>query len=115
MKVPIIAIVKGERRNAVLTTEHAASSYNIPVVVLSNKAQEALGSTEVDGLVVPSRYLADAERGGYKIAEVTSRLHIPDFPHELHREITRAALETEIPIKEWVEQACREKLGRGNG
>lgn len=45
----------------------------------------------------------------------TVRLHVPDLPEDMHRDMKVAAAKAGMPIKEWVKEAIREKLDRENG
>jgi predicted HicB family RNase H-like nuclease len=42
----------------------------------------------------------------------TVRLHVPDLPEDLHRQIKSTAAADGKSLKEWVVEALREKLAR---
>lgn len=40
-------------------------------------------------------------------------IHFRGFPEDLHKEIKLDAVRAEVTMKDWVIEACREKLERG--
>ena len=66
----VVHLLNGKKRRGVLTTDNPASSYGLPVAVISPASfQVALGSAEVAGIEVAQEWRELAEKAGYKIIE----------------------------------------------